>query len=192
MPADNSGSADAAALRDVILEPDPSGSVFRFFEIVPEAGQPSVEERQREFEERLASASEEERTEARRLRPDTSRHPSMHRTKTVDYIILLKGEVSMLLDEGEVEMKPFDVLIQRGTNHGWVNRGKEIALRGADRRGATARAVDHTSGDDPTVPSRRILKAQIQARSDANWSRDQLRAQLSSEKIKRALTGFQK
>ena len=128
MPADNEGSADAAAQRDVILEPDPDGTVFRFFEVVPEREQPSVEERHKAFEDRLASASEEEHAQARRLRPDTSRHPSMHRTKTVDYIILLKGEVSMLLDEGEVEMKPFDVLIQRGTNHSWVNHGTETAL----------------------------------------------------------------
>ena len=128
MPADNAGAADAAALRDVILEPDPNGTVFRFFEVVPESEQPSVEERQKAFEDRLASASEDERAEAHRLRPDTSRHPSMHRTKTVDYMILLNGEVSMLLDEGEVEMKPLDVLIQRGTNHGWVNHGTETAL----------------------------------------------------------------
>ncbi len=128
MPADNEGSVDAAAQRDVILEPDPNGTVFRFFEVVPESEQPSVEERHKAFEDRLSSATEEESAEARRLRPDTSRHPSMHRTKTVDYIILLKGEVSMLLDEGEVEMKPFEVLIQRGTNHGWVNHGTETAL----------------------------------------------------------------
>ena len=128
MPAENAGSADAAAQRDVILEPDQDGTVFRFFEVTPESEQPSVEERQKAFEDRLENASEEERAEARRLRPDTTRHPSMHRTKTVDYIILLKGEVSMLLDEGEVELKPFDVLIQRGTNHGWVNRGTETAL----------------------------------------------------------------
>ena len=42
--------------------------------------------------------------------------------------MLLKGEVTALLDVGEVQMKPFDVLIQRGTNHGWVNCGPEPAL----------------------------------------------------------------
>ena len=51
--------------------------------------------------------------------PDTSRDPLMHKTKTVDYIILLKGEVTLLLDEDEVDLKPFDVVIQRGTNHVW-------------------------------------------------------------------------
>ena len=128
MPADNADPKDVAAERAVILEPDSNGTVFRFFEVAPDQELPSVEERQRAFQERLASLSEEQRAEAQRIRPDTSRHPSMHRTRTVDYIVLLRGQVTMLLDEGEVQMKPFDVLIQRGTNHGWVNYGDEPAL----------------------------------------------------------------
>ena len=52
----------------------------------------------------------------------------MHKTKTVDYIILLRGEVTMLVDKGEVDLKPFDVVIQRGTNHAWVNKGDETAV----------------------------------------------------------------
>jgi quercetin dioxygenase-like cupin family protein len=52
----------------------------------------------------------------------------MHKTDSVDYIVLLKGEVTALMDVGSVAMKPFDVLIQRGTNHGWVNYGDEPAL----------------------------------------------------------------
>lgn len=52
----------------------------------------------------------------------------MHRTNTVDYIVLPNGEVTALMDIGEVTMNPFDVLIQRGTRHGWVNRGNEPAL----------------------------------------------------------------
>ncbi len=70
----------------------------------------------------------DERARAAALRPDISRHPSMHRTKTVDYVVLLRGEVTMLLDEGEVHLRPFDVVVQRGTNHGWVNHGDETAL----------------------------------------------------------------
>ena len=52
----------------------------------------------------------------------------MHRTRTVDYIILLQGEVTLLLDEGEVDMKPLDAVVQRGTNHAWENRGSEPAV----------------------------------------------------------------
>ncbi|MDE5109666.1 MAG: cupin domain-containing protein [Trichodesmium sp. St17_bin3_1_1] len=52
----------------------------------------------------------------------------MHKTKTIDYIILLKGDVTLLLDDDQVQLKPFDVVVQRGTNHAWVNNGKEPAL----------------------------------------------------------------
>ena len=52
----------------------------------------------------------------------------MHKTETVDYIILLKGDVTLVLDEEDVDLKPFDVVVQRGTNHAWVNNGKEPAL----------------------------------------------------------------
>ena len=52
----------------------------------------------------------------------------MHKTETVDYIILLKGEVTLILDEEEVALKPFDVVVQRGTNHAWANYGNEPAL----------------------------------------------------------------
>ena len=45
------------------------------------------------------------------------------------YLIELdKGDVSLLLDEDEVKLKPFDVVVQRGTNHAWVNLGEEPAL----------------------------------------------------------------
>jgi quercetin dioxygenase-like cupin family protein len=52
----------------------------------------------------------------------------MHKTNTIDYIILLKGDVTLLLDEDEVNLKPHDVVVQRGTNHAWVNNGEEPAL----------------------------------------------------------------
>ncbi len=128
MPADNVDPADTAAARDVILEPDPNGTVFRFFEVQPENQLPSVEERRRQQEQQLAAMGEDERVRAAALRPDVSRQPSMHRTRTVDYVVLLRGEVTMLLDEGEVQLKPFDVVVQRGTNHAWVNYGEETAL----------------------------------------------------------------
>jgi hypothetical protein len=54
-----------------------------------------------------------------------SRHPFMHRTRTVDYGIILSGEIDMLLDDTEVHLKAGDVVVQRATNHAWVNRGTE-------------------------------------------------------------------
>jgi quercetin dioxygenase-like cupin family protein len=62
-------------------------------------------------------------------RVDTSRHPLMHTTPTVDYILLLSGRISLLLDEGEpIELQPLDAVVQRRTNHFWVNTGREPAL----------------------------------------------------------------
>lgn len=51
------------------------------------------------------------------------RHPFMHRTRSVDYAIVLAGEIDMLLDDSEVHLEAGDVVVQQGTNHAWVNRG---------------------------------------------------------------------
>jgi mannose-6-phosphate isomerase-like protein (cupin superfamily) len=51
------------------------------------------------------------------------KHASFHRTQSIDYGIVLDGEITLLLDEGETTLHPGDICIQRGTNHGWVNRG---------------------------------------------------------------------
>jgi quercetin dioxygenase-like cupin family protein len=57
------------------------------------------------------------------------RHPMMHRTETVDYAVVLEGEITLLLDEGEVHLKAGDVVIQRGTSHAWSNRsGKNVKM----------------------------------------------------------------
>ncbi len=58
-----------------------------------------------------------------------ARHPLMHRTQTVDYAVVLEGEIIMLLDDSEVHLKAGDVVIQRGTNHAWSNRsGKPVRM----------------------------------------------------------------
>ncbi len=50
------------------------------------------------------------------------RHPFMHRTESVDYAVVLEGEITLVLDDSEVLLKAGDVVVQRGTNHGWSNR----------------------------------------------------------------------
>ena len=60
--------------------------------------------------------------------PDVSRDPGMHKTPTTDYIILLSGTITLVLDKTEHYLKPFDAVVQRGTNHAWVNRVTEDAL----------------------------------------------------------------
>ena len=51
----------------------------------------------------------------------------MHRTETIDYVIVLSGEIEMEMDDSTVKLKAGDVMVQRGTNHAWVNRGTEHA-----------------------------------------------------------------
>lgn len=51
-----------------------------------------------------------------------SRHAFMHRTETIDYGLVLEGELTLIMDEGETIVRAGDIVIQRGTNHGWANR----------------------------------------------------------------------
>jgi mannose-6-phosphate isomerase-like protein (cupin superfamily) len=52
---------------------------------------------------------------------------TMHRTETIDYIIVLTGEIDMVMDDSTVTLRAGDTMVQRGTNHAWFNRGKENA-----------------------------------------------------------------
>ena len=106
---------------DIILSPPKGGSKFRYFKIMPTPQGVSVEILNQMAEEAFS------RIGAAHHRIDIARHPAMHKTKTIDYIILLEGDVTLVLDEEEVRLKPFDVVVQRGTNHAWINNGKEPA-----------------------------------------------------------------
>ena len=115
---DNVDRAD----EDIILSPPIGGTKFRYFQINPlPEGVPD------EMMQEIA-ADAFEKIGAAHNRVDTSKHPAMHKTETIDYIILLKGDVTLILDEEDVDLKPFDVVVQRGTNHAWVNNGTEPAL----------------------------------------------------------------
>ena len=54
--------------------------------------------------------------------PRPGQHPGMHRTATVDYALMLQGELVAIMDKDETVLRAGDVLIQRGTNHAWANR----------------------------------------------------------------------
>ncbi|HSF04703.1 MAG TPA: cupin domain-containing protein [Methylomirabilota bacterium] len=115
-PASNEGPADAAA-RPVVLEPPAGGSIFRVVEFPPDkAGS---------FDRKAAFAS---MGADHAMDPDASRHPGMHKTSTVDYAIVLSGEIWALMDEGETLLKAGDCLVQRGTNHAWSNRSNQPCL----------------------------------------------------------------
>ncbi|HTQ73774.1 MAG TPA: cupin domain-containing protein [Burkholderiales bacterium] len=112
-PADNSGSADAAD-RDIGVAPPPRGSIFRVVDFPPAAEAGAVDNAAMLKEMGLADAAHSD-----------PRHATMHRTRSVDYAVVISGEIDMLLDDTEVHLKPGDVLVQRGTRHAWVNRGRE-------------------------------------------------------------------
>jgi hypothetical protein len=61
--------------------------------------------------------------------PDPSKpHPLMHKTETLDYIVIIAGEIYMILDETETLLKTGDIVIQRKTNHAWSNRSDQTCI----------------------------------------------------------------
>jgi len=111
-PADNSGSADAAD-RETSVAPPPRGSIFRVVDFPPAAEVGTVDNAAMLKEMGLSGGQAD------------PRHATMHRTRSVDYAVVISGEIDMLLDDSEVHLRAGDVLVQRGTRHAWVNRGKE-------------------------------------------------------------------
>ena len=106
------------------LLPPTGGTMFRFFQIPPgdKRGQPPSPE------VRAATAAAFAAMGAGHEHDPDGPHQAMHKTRSVDYIILLKGEVTLILDEDERGMRPLDVVIQRGTNHAWANYGTDPAV----------------------------------------------------------------
>ena len=115
-PPDYSWSADRGKTK-IGLMPPKGGSVFRVVDFPPE----------REALDHMGKGAMQDvvgaaGTPAKGIAP---RHPLMHRTRTLDYAIVMSGEIDMLVDEGEVHLKAGDVVVQQATNHAWVNRGTQ-------------------------------------------------------------------
>jgi mannose-6-phosphate isomerase-like protein (cupin superfamily) len=118
-PADNRGNEDSIS-GPFRLQPPKNGSVVRIIEYPPDKQRvPAL------AHERNASADGSGRYEA--LDRGNPRHPGFHKTSSIDYAIVLSGEIVAMMDEGEALLKAGDVLIQRGTNHAWSNRTDEPA-----------------------------------------------------------------
>jgi mannose-6-phosphate isomerase-like protein (cupin superfamily) len=114
MPADNRGDGEVTD-HPFRLAPPKHGTVFRIIEYPPDKQRLAALEQQR------ASADDGSGHGAAFDR-GSPRHPGFHKTSSVDYAIVLSGEIYALMDEGEVLLKAGDVLVQRGTNHAWSNR----------------------------------------------------------------------
>jgi len=116
-PGSNEDNADAAA-RPVVLVPPAGGTIFRVVEFPPDKAAA-------DFDRKAAFGS---MGADHAMDPDASRHPGMHKTATVDYAIVLSGEIWALMDEGEARLEAGDCLVQRGTNHAWSNRSDQPCL----------------------------------------------------------------
>jgi len=93
----------------IVIAPGPTGTIFRICEFPPQIEVPA-EEWAAAFEamgQPLAEGAD----------------PAMHATDTVDYTVILEGEIWAKLENGEVLLRPGDAIVQRGTNHAWENRG---------------------------------------------------------------------
>ena len=117
IPAKLSEPGDAAD-REVGVVPPPNGTIFRIVEFGPAKDVQVDDQTRRQIFERMGLAPEGPSLEK-------PRDPGMHRTRSVDYAVILSGEIDMLLDDSEVHLNAGDVVIQRGTNHAWVNRGNQ-------------------------------------------------------------------
>lgn len=94
--------------------PTSCGTVVRINHIPPEAGTLDQAAARKEF----AALG----NEAASTFQENGRHPMMHRTETVDYAIVISGEIYLVLDDSEVLLRTGDMVVQRGTNHAWSNR----------------------------------------------------------------------
>jgi hypothetical protein len=117
VPADNAGKSDAGN-RKVRLEPPKQGTLFRIVEFPPDS----------QWQNRADARDWAKALDATHAPDRSSADPMMHKTSTVDYIVVLRGEIYAILDKGETLLKPGDVFIQRGTNHSWSVRGSEPCI----------------------------------------------------------------
>ncbi len=118
-PASNEGQKDAGN-RAVRLEPARNGTVFRIVEFPPDS----------QWQSRADARKWAEAIDAGHVPDRSSSDPMMHKTNTVDYIIVLKGEIYAIVDKGETLLHAGDVFVQRGTNHSWSVRGSEPCVIG--------------------------------------------------------------
>ncbi len=114
-PASNAGNEDPTVGGQQRLPPPKNGSKFRVVEYPPDSKRVAA----------LHGVSHDNKSEGYVRDLANKRHPGFHKTATIDYAIVLSGEIYALMDEGEVLLKAGDVLIQRGTSHAWSNRTDE-------------------------------------------------------------------
>ena len=129
------------------LLPPAKGTVLRIIDYPPEPKDPAL--RAQMFHALFAKLFPEGAH-----RPANVAHPGMHATDTIDYAIVLSGEIYAVMDEGETLLRAGDVLIQCGTLHAWSNRSDDFARIAFVLIDGTRASVDGTraSVDGARVP----------------------------------------
>ncbi len=119
-PATITRAADEPDESGLVLAPPKGGTRIRIIDFPPEG----------EAIRRLGAAGAQEAFGAMgggdASRFKTGAHPLMHRTETVDFGIVLEGEMTLVLDAAETSLHAGDVVIQRGTSHAWSNRSDRV------------------------------------------------------------------
>lgn len=118
-PAPSPIDAPDGAAGHTTLHPPAGGTVIRVMDIPPEPVDWQTDEAA------LRSFASTPFPDHGRVASDTTRHPRMHTTDTIDYAVCLSGEIYAVMEENETLMHAGDVLIQCGTNHAWANRSGE-------------------------------------------------------------------
>lgn len=101
----------------IVLPPPDGGTRIRFVDIPPD-----TEDYLKDGANKMGAAFSEIGDQSASTVAEDSPHPLMHRTETIDYGIVIEGEMTLVLDKGEALLKPGSVVVQRGTNHAWANR----------------------------------------------------------------------
>lgn len=108
-------------LAPLMLPPPALGTRIRFVDIPPD----TTEFLRHGAQSTRAAFAEIGDASASTAQAD-SPHPLMHRTETVDYGVVMEGEIVLVLDNSEVALQRGGVVIQRGTNHAWANRSDRV------------------------------------------------------------------
>ncbi len=133
--ASNEGTEDAGA-RPIAHHPPHGGTRFRIVELMPE-------------DQEVADAVADDFADiaAADIQIEGADDPTMHRNETVDYNIILSGEVVAVTDEAETLLKAGDVIIQRGTAHTWHNRSDKPCVFASVMVSAAPLAAFAQNGD---------------------------------------------
>ena len=111
------GNGPDPSVGPLMLPPPEQGTRIRFVDIPPDTAE-FLAHGAEKMKAAFAQIGDEKASTVKAESP----HPLMHRTESVDYGIVIEGELTLVLDDSEVLLTTGSVVVQRGTNHAWANR----------------------------------------------------------------------